>query len=176
MTPAFPAQPTCLMSNSSDKIAVIGIGNPLRKDDGIGIVVLNRLRVHHVKTLCRASLQNRYDYFDFGTSAIDLANKLSAYKKALLIDGINSGLKPGELKIFDLKEIVAQNIKDNLSSTHQIDLGQLLSLAKSLNLGIEIYVAGIQVEDLSFGQGLSQSLEDKIDSYIRGIEGFLNFL
>jgi len=173
MTPAYLAQPTCLMSNSSDKIAVIGIGNPLRKDDGIGIVVLDRLRAHHVKTRCSASLQNRYDYFDFGTSAIDLANKLSGYKKALLIDGVNAGLEPGELKIFDLKEVEAQNIKGNLSSTHQIDLGQLLALAKTLKLKTDIYIAGIQVKDSSFGSGLSASLTQNMGVYVSGIFEFL---
>ncbi|MEK7376649.1 MAG: hydrogenase maturation protease [Candidatus Margulisiibacteriota bacterium] len=164
------------MSNSSRKIAVIGIGNPLRKDDGIGIVVLNLLCAHYVKTRCNASLQNRYDYFDFGTSSIDLANKLSGYKRALLVDGINAGLKPGQLKIFGLKETEAQNIKENLSSTHQIDLGQLLSLAKSLKLDTDIYVAGIQVEDISFGTALSKTLSDNTASYVSQISDFLTFL
>ena len=176
MTPAYPAQPTCLMSNSSDKTAVIGIGNPLRKDDGIGIVVLDRLREHQVKTRCSASLQNRYDYLDFGTSAIDLVNKLSGYKKALLIDGINACLKPGELKIFDLKDIEVQNFKETLSSTHQIDLGQLLSLAKNLKLDTDIHVAGIQVEDTSFGLSLSICLLDNIGTYVDRIIEFLDAL
>jgi hydrogenase 3 maturation protease len=170
------------MSNSSKKIAVIGIGNPLRKDDGIGIVVLDQLIVR-VGAYCNTPLQNQFDFFDFGTSAIDLATKLSGYKRSLIIDGINAGLKPGQMKIFGLNEIASQNIKENLSSTHQIDLGQLLSLTKSVGaycntplLDTEIYVAGIQVEDVSFGQGLSQSLKNNIDSYIRGIEEFLNSL
>ena len=168
MIPAYPAQPTCLMSHSSNKTAVIGIGHPLRKDDGIGLVIFNRL----------ASIPDhkRFDFFDFSSSSIDLANKLSVYKTALLIDGINAGLKPGELKLFGLKEVEAQNIKDNLSSTHQIDLGQLLSLAKSLKLDTDIYVAGVQVEDISFGSGLSGRLADNIGSYVNRISEYLNSL
>jgi len=167
MTPASPAPPTCSMSNSSDRTAVIGIGNPLRKDDGIGIAVLDRLRKRD---------DGRFDYFDLGTSAIDLINRLSGYKRALIIDGINAGLRPGQLKIFGLKEIEAQNIKEDLSSTHQIDLGQLLALSKSLELKTEIIAAGIQVEDVSFGGGLSQRLAEKLESYADDIIKHLDHL
>ena len=153
------------MSNSSDKTAVIGIGNPLRKDDGIGIFLLDRL-----------TIRDRYDVFDFGTSAIDLANKLSCYRKALLIDGIDAGLDPGQLRIFNLKDIDGQKIKENLSSTHQIDLGQLLSLVKSLGIDTDIYVAGIQIKDTSFGSGLSDNLADNARSYVRRISEFLGSL
>jgi len=163
------------MSNSSDRTAVIGIGNPLRKDDGIGIVVLNRLSLY-ADASQKTHLQNKFDFLDFGTSAVDLANKLAGYKKALLIDGIDAGLKPGELKIFELREIETQNIKENLSSTHQVDLGQLLALSKSLGIKTEIFVAGIQVEDVSFGIGLSASLAKNLGLYTDNIFGRLNTL
>ncbi len=79
------------------RIAVIGLGNSLRRDDGIGIIILECL-LNHYK-------QQGIDYLNFGIASFDLMHRLQDYDLALLIDGISAGLPAGELKIFDLKGI-----------------------------------------------------------------------
>ena len=141
----------------SKKIAVIGLGNTLRKDDGIGIIVL--------EALLKSSQHPQIDYLNFGIASFDLVHRMEKYERILLIDGIDAGLKPGELKIFELKDI-SYNLKGPALSTHEFDLKSLFELYKRFELKSRIYVAGIQVQDVSFGDSLSQPLKDSLEHSI----------
>src|SRR3989339_2046480 len=90
---------------------------------------------------------------------------MEKYERILLIDGIDAGLKPGELKIFELKDI-SYNLKGPALSTHEFDLKSLFELYKRFELKSRIYVAGIQVQDISFGDSLSQPLKDSLEHSI----------
>ena len=142
---------------SDKKIAVIGLGNTLRKDDGIGIIVL--------ESLLKSSQHPQIDYLNFGIASFDLVHRMEKYERILLIDGIDAGLKPGELKIFELKDI-SYNLKGPALSTHEFDLKSLFELYKRFELKSRIYVAGIQVQDVSFGDSLSQPLKDSLEHSI----------
>ena len=149
----------------SNKIAVIGLGNTLRKDDGIGIIVLEAL----LKSFKRPQI----DYLNFGIASFDLVHRMEAYELILLIDGIDAGLKPGELKIFELKDI-SYNLKSLALSTHEFDLKSLFELYKRFELKSKIYVAGIQVQDVSFGDSLSQPLKDSLEHSISETRLFID--
>ncbi|MDP2043594.1 MAG: hydrogenase maturation protease [Candidatus Omnitrophota bacterium] len=149
---------------STSKIAVIGLGNSLRRDDGIGIIILE-------------SLLNNYkregiDYLNFGSASFDLMHRLQNYDKALLIDGINAGLPLGELKIFDLGQ-ASFTEKDNLISSHELNLKDIFKLTRNLEIKAKIYVAGIQVQDVNFGESLSATLEEKLPELTQQIDQFI---
>ena len=73
------------------KIAVVGIGNTLRRDDGIGIIVLESLLEFYKR--------KDIDYFNFSGASFDLLYKIKSYGVVLLIDSINAGLNVGQLLI-----------------------------------------------------------------------------
>jgi len=149
----------------SNKIAVIGLGNTLRRDDGIGIVILESLLAFDKK--------KGIEYLNFGIASFDLVHRMERYEKILLIDAIDtSGLMAGELKIFELKDI-AYNLKSSATSTHEFDLKSLFELYKRFELKSRIYVAGIQVKDASYGEGLSAELKDKLQAIIEKINTFI---
>lgn len=152
------------MSNLSKSYSVIGLGNTLRRDDGIGIVIL--------ESLLRFYREENIDYFNFGTASFDLVNKIKDYKTVLLVDGINAGLTPGELKIFDLQDI-SYNRDDYISSTHELNLAGLFELSNKLGLKTKIYVAGIQVWDTGWGEGLSPEVDNNRQEIIERISSFI---
>lgn len=164
MIRAYHAQRIYLML-SSNKIAVIGLGNTLRKDDGIGLIILELLK--------KSRQKDNIDYLNYGTASIDLVHKISDYNKVLLIDGINAKLSPGDLKIFELNEI-DYNVKEDPISTHEINLTGLFELCKKINIKTKIYVAGIQVEDTSYKEGLSALLSEKKEKYTKEISSFID--
>jgi len=147
------------------RCAVIGLGNTLRKDDGIGIIVL--------ESLLKFPQHPQIDYLNFGIASFDLVHRMEKYELILLIDGIDAGLKPGELKIFELKDI-SYNLKGPALSTHEFDLKSLFELYKRFELKSKIYVAGIQIQDVSFGDSLSQPLKDRLDQIPQEISRFIN--
>lgn len=153
------------MSSSSKKFAVIGLGNTLRRDDGIGIVIL--------ESLLNSCRREGIDYLNFGIASFDLIHKLQEYDTVLLIDGIDAGLAPGQLKIFELKDI-AYVSKEAPLSTHEFDLKSLFELYKRFELKSKISVAGVQVQDASYGEDLSQPLKGSLEHIISEIRLFVD--
>jgi len=147
------------------KIAVIGIGNTLRRDDGIGIIVLESL----VKFYKREGL----DYLNFGSAGFDLLHRIKLYDKVLLIDGINSGLAPGQLKIGKLEDI-EYTMDTSLTSTHGLNLKSIFDMSGQLGIKTTIYVAGIQVKDIAFAEGLSEALNNKKEDIVKNISAFID--
>ena len=149
----------------SRKIAVIGIGNTLRRDDGIGIVIL--------ESLLKFYKREEVDYLNFGIASFDLIHRMQNYNAVLLIDGVRAGLSAGEVKIFELQDI--EYNPDKIStSTHELDLKDIFEFSKSLGLKTKVYVAGIQVDDISYQEGLSNILKDRKEDIAREISVFID--
>jgi len=149
----------------SNKIAIIGIGNTLRRDDGIGIIIL--------ESLLKLYKREDIDYFDFDSASFDLLHRIKNYDSVLLIDGINAGFSLGELKVSELKDI-DYKLDGSFTSTHELNLKNIFELSKKLEIKTKIYLAGIQVADTSFGEGLSEVLEQKKEEITKGIATFIN--
>jgi len=149
------------MLNLSNKIAVIGLGNSLRRDDGIGVIILESLLNNYKRS--------GIDYLNFGIASFDLMHRLQDYDLVLLIDGITAGLLAGELKIFNLEE-VAFSREDSVVSTHELNLKDIFRLTHNLGIKTKIYIAGIQVQDVSFGESLSQPLKENLEQITKQID------
>jgi hydrogenase maturation protease len=147
------------------KAAVIGIGNTLRRDDGIGIVAL--------ESLLKFYRREGIDYLSFGPASLDLISKIQDYDSVLLIDGVNAGWPAGEIKISKLCNI-EYDLKDYHTSTHEFNLKEIFELSKKFRLKTKVYVAGIQVEDTSYAEGLSFSLSSKKKDIVEEISAFID--
>jgi hydrogenase maturation protease len=147
------------------RLAVIGIGNTLRRDDGIGIIIL--------ESLLKFYKRKDIDYLNLGISIFDLIHRLPDYDVVIVIDGINAGLDVGEVKISELKDI-EYKIDSSIISTHELNLRDIFDLSKKLGLKTKIYVVGIQVKDTSFGESLSEPLENKVDEIVKAVSLFIN--
>lgn len=148
----------------SNKTAVIGLGNSLRRDDGIGLAILE-------------SLLNDYkrpgvDYLNFGICSFDLMHRLQDYDLVLLIDGVAANLAGGELKIFGSEDASFVNKAQPVSS-HELNLKDIFRLARQLELKTKIYVAGVQVSDVGFGEFLSDVLKESLKANTMRIDQFI---
>ncbi|MDD5408812.1 MAG: hydrogenase maturation protease [Candidatus Omnitrophica bacterium] len=147
------------------KIAVIGLGNSLRGDDGIGVIILGSL-LNNFK-------HQPIDYLNFGIASFDLMHRLQDYDAALLIDGISAGLPAGELKIFDLEQAVFPEGDNRGFSSHELNLKDIFRLTRHLGIKTKIYIAGIQVQDTGFGESLSQPLKENLEQITKQIDNFI---
>ena len=148
----------------SNRIAVIGLGNSLRRDDGIGVNILESLLSNYRR--------GKIDYLDFSIASFDIIHHLQNYYLALIIDGINTDLPAGQLKIFALEE-ASFTEKNTAISSHELNLKDIFKLTLKLGIKTKIYVAGIQVADVSFGQGVSDPLKEKIEEITKEIDKFI---
>ncbi|MDD5561817.1 MAG: hydrogenase maturation protease [Candidatus Omnitrophica bacterium] len=154
------------------KIAVIGLGNSLRRDDGIGVIILGSLLNNYKDNLSENPKDQIIDCLNFGVASFDLMHRLQDYDAALLIDGVAAGLSPGELRIFKLEEIAAYK-EEGIVSSHELNLKDIFRLTRNLGIKTEIYIAGIQVQDVGFGESLSRPLQESLGRITEQIAQFI---
>jgi len=143
------------------KIAVLGIGNPLRRDDGLGIRVVQVMQ------------SNPYylgvDIIDGGT-APDLFSLLDeSVGKVVIVDVLRGKGEPGS--IYRL-EITEENISAQ-PSTSLHGLGVLDSLQLMVRLGMrppEVIIIGVEPYDVANGLGLSPQMELLVPKVISEVE------
>jgi len=139
------------------KIGIIGLGNPLRRDDGIGLLLLQHLQTQ------KKILPKNIEYIDGGTSGMNLLHLLAQFDVVMLIDAVDFKGKPGDARVFSLKDIRSVK-KPVIMSTYDSDFLSILRLSQELKeLPETLVVFSIQPQDVSYGIGLSKEIEMILD-------------
>jgi len=133
------------------KTIVLGVGNPILQDDGVGVHVIDALRKQlntPAVTLETAS-----------TGGLNLLDVIRGYEKVILIDAVRlPGSQPGIVKRFLLSDF--QTVHSN--NPHDVSLSEALQLAEQLGdqqLPSTIVLIGITVHDTyDFGEQLSKEV------------------
>jgi hydrogenase maturation protease len=136
---------------------ILGVGNPFRRDDGFGPAVIARLQTDE-------SVRG-VDLVDGGTDGFALMDYMQSYEKVLIVDAVNMGSAPGEIKLFSPQEARLSITADALS-THGFGLAEVIALMDKLDVHINMQILGIQAKDVTFGEGLSPEIERKIDDVL----------
>ncbi|MCS7149925.1 MAG: HyaD/HybD family hydrogenase maturation endopeptidase [Caldimicrobium sp.] len=135
-------------------VLVLGLGNILMRDDGVGVRV-----VHYLESTFQFS--EKVKLLDGGTGAFFLLPFLEKAERVILIDAVKAGKNPGDIFEGSLKDINTY-LMERLS-LHEISLPDLLAL---LNLRgkvfDEFHIIGIEPEEISFGEALSDCVEAKL--------------
>ena len=140
------------------KIAIIGIGNILLKDEGIGVRVVQKLMSDY-------SFPPNVQLIDGGTLGPHLLNHIKGFDEIIVIDAVQGGEKPGTLYKFLLDQIPLE-ITAKLS-THQIGVLEVLNQAKLLGERPKVTIVGIEPQDISpWGMELTPAIKDKIPAVI----------
>lgn len=138
------------------KIGVIGIGNTLREDDGVGIFLLNKL----IKI--KDELPKNIDYINGGISGINLIHIISKYNLVIIIDAVNFNNEFEDSKLFDFQDINTNKSKIKLS-IHEDDIYNIISLSKKIYKKPEkAYIFGVKIFKIGYADSLSKNLEEKI--------------
>ncbi|HEU4565613.1 MAG TPA: HyaD/HybD family hydrogenase maturation endopeptidase, partial [Gemmatimonadaceae bacterium] len=135
--------------------AVIGLGNPLMGDDGLGLAMLERL-------LDGWEVPDEVQLVDGGTWGMRLLPLIEDAERLLLLDAINLGLEPGTAIVLGREEI-PRYLSVKLSP-HQVDLRDTLAAAELRDtLPPEIVAIGLQPERVEMSVALSPVLERRLD-------------
>ena len=127
---------------------VIALGNPLRGDDGIGPVLLERLRERNLPTAVELR--------DLGDGGFDVLHALSDADRAVIVDAVRFGGDPGEYAVFEPNDVATVH---ESRGSHDSDLFELLELAAAREEAPEqVVLFGVQPGDMRDGERLSDSL------------------
>jgi len=108
-------------SCNPNKVLVLGVGNTLQQDDGIGIHVTEALK----NTLPADSSLN---IIDGGTIGLSLLPEIEDADAVIIVDASEIGEAPGTLRIFRNQEIDRQ-ISGKRRTVHEVALGDMFSAA-----------------------------------------------
>lgn len=147
--------------------AVLGLGNPLMADEGIGCLIVQQL-------LTQADKYPNVDFIDVGTGGISILHLIANRHKVILVDCAYMGEKQGTMKKFRPEDV--KSIKKLAhQSLHEADIIKILALAKHLKQYPEqVIIFGIEPEKIEPGQNLSKTLKEKLDDYVAEISEELN--
>ena len=139
-------------------VVVIGLGNELMSDEGIGVHIIRRF----------SSKQEEFpdvEFIEAGSAGLNLLHLIATRKKAIIIDCAKMGEKPGTIKRFTADQ--AQSVKQSGGySLHEADILQVINLSKQLGeCPAEVVFFGIEPETIKGGQNLSRVLSRKISDY-----------
>ena len=124
------------------KILILGVGNLLKGDDGVGL---------HIADLLRKEELGDTIHIKDGVSGIDILGEIAGYEKVIIIDAIKTGGQPGNICTFSLDEFKKQEPEQSFSS-HNLNLPLLIQLGEKIYPGKipgDIMVIAIEADDIS---------------------------
>ena len=144
---------------------VIGLGNPLMGDDGIGLALLARLTDGW-------DVEPAAMLVDGGTWGMNLLPTIEDAGRLILLDAINVGAAPGtvvELARHQIPRFLATKI-----SPHQVDLRDVLAVAELRRTLPEDTIAiGLQPAVVALSEMLTPVVRDRVDEAVAAVVGAL---
>ena len=155
--------------SGSRRILILGVGNILLKDEGIGVHVAEKLQKHN--------LPGNVEVIDGGTAGIDILLPQAGLDKLVVIDAIRFGKKPGTIYKLRFKgkeenklaRVFGPDSRAEIS-LHQLGLIDALAAAEKLNcLPKEIVIIGIEPNQISPGLELTEQVKQKIPKIVNAV-------
>ena len=147
------------------KILVLGLGNELLSDDGVGILITRALKERY---------KGGAEIVESSLSGLSLLEIFIGYDKAIIIDAVHTKTKSAgtiyELSPEDIGPVYAP-------SPHYTGLPELLDLAKQLDLQFptEIKIVAMEVADpYTIGGGLSEPVKESFEKLLDRIIFYLD--
>ena len=148
------------------KIVIIGVGNLLMGDDGIGI--------HVVEALRKEKLPPNVAVFDGATRAFDVLEYMEESEKAVIVDAYKKGGAPGSIYRFSFDP--AHEVQDSALnlSMHDINFLDAIKAGNGIyQLPSEIVIIGIEPQTLECGLGLSAQLTAALPAILEAVKSEL---
>jgi len=132
------------------KVVILGIGNNLRSDDGIGSLLATRIEG-----------KVPFVVYDGSSSPENYLGKIIKDKPdtILLVDAVDFGGNPGEYRMLEGDDI--QTV--NFFSTHDASISLAISYLRNSLKAVDIIILAIQPKILAFGDKLSPEIAKILD-------------
>ena len=144
----------------NSKIVVIGIGNLLLMDEGIGVHTINELETH--------DLPKSIEIYDGGTGGFKLIDLMHGAARVIFIDAVETGKAPGSVTIFRAEDVHSIYNKKKYS-LHDTDLMEIIKMAEMLGNPPMIEIVGIQPKTINYGTTLSKELAVSMSNIVNSV-------
>ncbi len=139
----------------NDNITVLGVGNILYSDDGVGVRVVEALMAAY-------EFSDNVSVVDGGVLGINLLGVISSAGRLIVVDTVLNHGKPGDFHRLEHDQIPDRILAKN--SLHQVDLIEALTLCKALDHVPRTTIIGIEPEDLNtLSDKLTPTIQNKLE-------------
>jgi len=147
---------------TSDRTVVVGIGNSLMCDDGVGIQVIRHLQA---KPGRQSLPKGRIDIIDGGTLGYLLLERLEGVEGLLVVDAANLRREPGAVGVFENEAMDAYLTGNPKSSVHEVGLVDLLQMLAMLEeTPRRRALIGVQPAVVDWGTELSPAVASSVET------------
>ena len=139
-------------------ILVLGIGNILLRDEGVGVRVIEQMQ--------EIPVPDDVELVDGGTAGADLLDVLAERQKVIVIDAVQADCEPGTVLRFTADDLVRP---DGVGiSLHELGLGEALTMTRQLGCAPkDVVVFGIKPKDLGCGLELSEEIAASVPKVVK---------
>ena len=146
------------MTCNAPRTLVVGLGNPLMADDGVGLAALARLREEY-------QVPPSVALTDGGTWGMMLLPAIEEADELLLLDAVRTASPPGTLRQLGRDQLPLYF--SHKISPHQIDLREVLAVAELRgNLPARLMVIGVEPELVDMRDSLSPCVEERVGDVV----------
>jgi len=142
--------------------AVIGIGNILMGDDGVGIMVLREIE----KIKDEFNKGQNLSLIDGGTDFFLIIHTLMSYNYTIIIDALSLGNTPGSIYSVSFDKVLKWNISQGFSF-HDTNPVSMLKYIHSTDCTPKGCILGIEPQNIALKVGLSPAVKKSIPKIIR---------
>lgn len=147
------------MSKCKKKTIVLGVGNILLQDEGIGVYVAQKME--------KLELPSHVEVIDGGTAAMELLPVIEKADRLIVVDAIEAGSEPGAIFKFTPEDIRPKVGKDRVS-LHEIGLLESLDMIKQTGGKYpQTVIFGVQPKTTELEMGLSPELKKKVPQIVK---------
>lgn len=142
-------------SESKVRLLVLGVGNDMMGDEGIGVLVARELNN-------RFTFPDGVKVVDGGVGGLSLMPMIRDADEVLIIDAVDARAKPGSIFMFNSEEIEVADSSERLS-IHDTGILDVIRTAALMNDRVDATIIGIQPKKMDeFGGGLSRPVEKNL--------------
>lgn len=126
-------------NGKAPRVAVVGVGNTLMGDDGVGILIMEKLQ--------SSVASPNVEVIASPTADLGLIKFFRGYDLTIVVDALHvEGAKPGDIFRFNPDEAGVTDLRSN--NIHGMGVSYLVTCARMLGADPNVIVYGIQVEDV----------------------------
>ena len=148
------------MTSAKGKCLVIGLGNPFRSDDGVGLKVASELR--------KRELPAWIEVVEGGGDELGLIEHLGEADHVVLVDAVCAGGIPGAIHTFSVEGAGSLPVPRNLS-LHTFGFHEAIGISRSLGAFATMSVVGMEPNSTAPGDRLSETVRLKIPEVVEAV-------
>ena len=138
---------------NTEKTVILGVGNLLLMDEGVG--------VHAAVNLRGFPLPENVEVIEGGTDGFKLFHVISEADRLIVVDCVKGGGEPGSIYRFDVRDL--KHMPDRyMTSVHQVSILEVINLSGLVGKSPRATIIGVEPSEISMSMDLSPLVQEKL--------------